>query len=120
MQRNSLLDWPLLIIGLVLSVCGLVLVYSATWEPRGHPGFYASGIFIKQLIALLIALAVFHFMRRVKWGLKPASWAWFYLPVMALLLVVDFVGHSSGPTRSAGSTSGSSSCSPASRPRWRG
>lgn len=80
----------------MLSACGLVLVYSATWETGAHPGFYASSIFIKQFIALLIGLAVFYFARRVKWGLKPASWVWFYLPVMVLLLVVVFVGHSSG------------------------
>jgi rod shape determining protein RodA len=80
----------------VLSGCGLALVYSATWEAGDSPGFHASSIFIKQAAALVVSLLVFYFARRIKWGLKPASWVWFYLPVMALLLVVVFVGHSSG------------------------
>jgi rod shape determining protein RodA len=96
LPRTILLDWPLLFLGLLLSACGLVLVYSATWEARDPPGFYASSIFVRQCLAFVIALLCFYFVRRIKWGLKPASWVWFYVPVMLLLIAVLLIGHESG------------------------
>jgi rod shape determining protein RodA len=93
MSRNFLFDWPIFILGLILSLTGLVLVYSATWVAKTPPGFHASDIFIKQTIALMVALSIFHFARRIKWGLKPGSWVWFYIPVLALLVLVLFAGQ---------------------------
>jgi rod shape determining protein RodA len=91
--RVFLFDWPIVALGLLLSACGLVLVYSATWVPGEPPGPYFSDIFIKQVIAVAVSLVAFHFIRRIKWGIRPDSWLWFYLPVMLLLLIVLFVGH---------------------------
>lgn len=86
-------DWSLLLLGLILSGCGLVLVYSATWEAQDPPGPYFSDIFVKQLAALGMGLLLFYFMRRIKWGIRPHTWLWWYVPAMLLLLLVVLIGH---------------------------
>jgi rod shape determining protein RodA len=91
--RTFLLDWPIFVLGLILSGCGLVLIYSATWVENDPPGPHFSDIFIKQSIALIAALIAFHFLRRIKWGIKPDSWLWFYIPPLILLIVVLLIGH---------------------------
>jgi rod shape determining protein RodA len=96
-----LFDWPLFIMGLLLSLCGLAFVYSATWQELDPPGPYFSRKFIVQCIALLLALLAFHFMRRWKWNIRPSSWIWFaYGGIMLLLVVVLIPGVSGGSANS--------------------
>jgi rod shape determining protein RodA len=92
MGRALRLDWPIVALGLLLSGYGLVMVYSATWRAGETPGFFASEIFIKQCVALVLGVTAFHFIRRIKWGLKPDSWIWFYVPVLLLLVLVLIIG----------------------------
>ncbi|MCC7479385.1 rod shape-determining protein RodA [bacterium] len=96
-----LFDWPLFIMGLLLSLCGLVFVYSATWQEMDPPGPYFSRKFIVQTIAFMLALLAFHFLRRWKWNIRPTSWIWFaYGAIMLLLGVVLIPGVSGGTANS--------------------
>lgn len=85
--------------GLALSLCGLVLVYSATWEPNQPrqllfpAGWYFSPEFLKQSVALLVAIGLYSLVRRLKWGIRPETWLWWYAPAMFLLLLVVILGH---------------------------
>lgn len=88
-----MLDWPLFGVALLLSVLGIVYIYSATWVAADPPGVYFSPIVKKQIAYLVIALIAFYFIRRINWGLKPDNWLWFYIPVMIPLLLVLFIGH---------------------------
>lgn len=101
MGRKPLFDWTLFILGILLSLVGLLLVYSATWKSGDEPGPFFSNGFIKQVVFFVLALAVFNFTRKINWGLKPQTWVWFYLPVMVLLLLVLVVGtdHGTGANR---------------------
>lgn len=95
-------DWPLFILGLLLSCSGLVYVYSATWVARDPPGAYFSALCIKQALFVLTGIAAFTIFRQVNWGLKPGSWLWFFIPVAVPLLLVLILGHggeSHGATR---------------------
>jgi rod shape determining protein RodA len=99
--RKPLFDWTLFVLGTLLSMAGLLLVYSATWKTGEVPGpFYSSG-FVKQAVFFILALIVFNFSRRINWGLKPHTWVWFYLPIMILLLAVLVIGtdHGTGANR---------------------
>jgi rod shape determining protein RodA len=91
--RAIYFDWPLFALGLALSGCGLVLVYSATWVAREPPGPFFSEIFLKQALALGMAMLLYYFLRRLKWGIRPETWLWWYIPAMLLLLLVVLIGH---------------------------
>jgi rod shape determining protein RodA len=91
-----LFDWPLFIIGLVLSLIGLALVYSATWQALDPPGPYFSRKFVVQVIALVLALVAFHFMRRWKWNIRPGSWIWLLFGVVMILLAIVLIPGISG------------------------
>lgn len=93
MQRGPSFDWWLFILALLLSISGLVYVYSATWVATDPPGPGFSSVFQNQALYLLAALTVFFIVRRINWGLKPDSWLWFYLPVVFLLLALLFIGN---------------------------
>ena len=95
-MRSLSFDWVLFLLGLALSISGLVYVYSATWEAGDTPGVFFSLVEIKQIVWLVIALVVHHFVRRVNWGLRPESWLWFYVPVAAALALVLAIGASHG------------------------
>ncbi|MCB1188510.1 rod shape-determining protein RodA [bacterium] len=95
-MRSLSFDWVLFLLGLALSISGLVYVYSATWEAGDTPGVFFSIVEIKQIVWLVIALVVHHFVRRVNWGLRPESWLWFYVPVAAALVLVLLIGASHG------------------------
>lgn len=101
MTKGPRFDWWLFLLGLLLSLNGLIYIYSATWQAREQAGPYYSVDFIKQAAFLVAALIMFYFLRRINWGLKPDSWLWFYVPVMLLLILVLFIGstHGSGATR---------------------
>lgn len=92
MTKGSRFDWWLFLLGLLLSLNGLVYIYSATWQPQDPPGPFYSLDFIKQAAFLAVALIIFYFLRRINWGLKPDSWLWFYVPVMLLLILLPFIG----------------------------
>lgn len=101
MKKGPSFDWWLFLLGLLLSLNGLVYIYSATWQAQDPPGPYYSADFIKQAVFLAAALAIFFILRRINWGLKPDSWLWFYVPVMLLLILVLVIGadHGSGALR---------------------
>lgn len=74
-------------------------MYSATWA-AGQPrqllfpaGWYFSPEFIKQAAALAVALGMYGLVRRLKWGIRPDTWLWWYVPSMLLLLLVVVLGH---------------------------
>jgi len=92
-SKRIVLDWPLFGVALLLSVLGIVYIYSATWVAPDPPGPYFSPIVKKQIIYLVLALVAFYFFRRINWGLKPDNWLWFYIPVMIPLILVLFIGH---------------------------
>lgn len=98
MGKRIVLDWPLFGIALLLSLLGIVYIYSATWVPGDVPAPYFSAVVRKQIIFLVFALIAFYFFRRVNWGLKPDNWLWFYIPVMIPLVLVLFVGHGRSAT----------------------
>jgi rod shape determining protein RodA len=98
--RYPAFDWPLFILGLMLSVSGAVYVYSATWKAADPPGVYFSPLAIKQIAFIAVGVLAFYLLRRINWGLKPGSWLWFYVPVVVPLLLVLFLGHG-GATRGA-------------------
>jgi len=91
--RYPAFDWPLFILGLMLSVSGAVYVYSATWVAAEQPGVYFSPLAIKQIAFILAGVLAFYLLKRINWGLKPGSWLWFYVPVVVPLLLVLFLGH---------------------------
>jgi rod shape determining protein RodA len=91
-MRQAAFDWPLFILGVLLTSSGLVYVYSATWHAADPPGLYFSWIFIKQAISFVLALAMFFIVRRINWGLKPSHWLWFFAPVLVLLVAVLIIG----------------------------
>lgn len=101
MKKGPIFDWWLFLFGLLLSLNGLVYIYSATWQAQDPPGPFFSSDFIKQAIFLIAALAMYFFLRRVNWGLKPDSWLWFYIPVMLLLVLLPLIGsdHGTGAVR---------------------
>jgi rod shape determining protein RodA len=101
MRRGPSFDWWLFILALLLSVSGLIYVYSATWVATDPPGPYFAEDFTKQVLFLVAALVMFFLLRRINWGLRPDSWIWFYLPVMMLLILLIFVGsdHDTGAIR---------------------
>lgn len=95
MHRRAF-DWPLFLLGVLLTGSGLLYIYSATWQAGDPPGPYFSPLFIKQCIFFTLAMVMFFSVRNINWGLKPGHWLWFYLPVAALLLLVLFIGHGPG------------------------
>jgi rod shape determining protein RodA len=100
-DRKVLFDVPLFALGIMLSLLGLLYVYSATWVAQSPPVPHYSTGFIKQAAFFVIALAVFLICCRINWGLKPDTWVWFYAPVMVLLLLVLLFGtdHGTGANR---------------------
>ena len=88
-------------IGLMLSISGIVYVYSAKWPAGDQEGVYFHPVVIKQIVWLVLALVAFFILQRVNWGLKPLHWLWFYIPVVIPLIAVLFVGtgHSMGANR---------------------
>lgn len=92
MGRLPSFDWPLFLIGSILSVSGLVYLYSATWMAQDPPGPYFSPAVRGQLAYLAVAIILFFIARRVNWALKPDTWLWFYIPVLIPLIVVLFHG----------------------------
>lgn len=96
MQRGPLFDWWLFILALLLSVSGLLYIYTATWVAKEPPGPEFSRKFLLQCSYLVAALVVFYVLRRINWGLKPDSWVWFYIPVIVVLILVQVIGHASG------------------------
>lgn len=101
MTKGSRFDWWLFLLGLLLSLNGLVYIYSATWRAGDPPGPYFDLKFIAQAAFLVVALLMFFLLRRINWGLKPDSWLWFYVPVMLLLILVLLIGsdHDTGAMR---------------------
>jgi rod shape determining protein RodA len=113
-QRGPTFDWILFGTALLLSISGLVYIYSATYDPglsswAQYPaiqrmfaaiyeaqGWAFSKQFIYQCFFLIGALGVFFIIRRWNWGLKPDNWLWFYVPVMIILVLVQLIGHASG------------------------
>jgi len=101
--RQPAFDWTLFILGVLLSVSGLVFIYSATWVSPDPPGINfldaqgRIGLAVKQGVFLLLSLIAFYFLRRLRWGLKPGTWLWFYLPAMFLLVLVLFIGRGPAP-----------------------
>ena len=102
MGRGKSFDWWLFAVGLVLSISGLVYIYSATWVPPDPPGpnfldqYGHLGLAVRQGLFLIFALLVFSLVRRFNWGTKPESWLWFYVPVAALLALVLVIGSVKG------------------------
>jgi rod shape determining protein RodA len=97
--RYSSFDWVLFALALALSLSGLVYIYSATWIAHDPPGVWFSPLAIKQLIFLVLALAVFFLLQRLNWSTKPTAWLWVYFPVVALLLAVLVIGAVRGGSR---------------------
>jgi len=95
-KRGPSFDWWLFLLGLLLSISGLVYIYSATWVAQDPPGPYFAKKFIYQVLYLCAALAVFFIASRINWGLKPDTWLWFYVPVIVLLVLVLTIGYASG------------------------
>ena len=93
MAKYQTFDWPLFLLGLLLSCSGLVYVYSATWVAHDPPGAYFSILFIKQACFILAGIAAFYIFRQVNWGLKPGSWLWFFIPIVIPLFLVLVLGH---------------------------
>lgn len=91
----------LFLLGLALSVSGLVYIYSATWVAQDPPSAYFSSAVKNQAMFLVASILLFYFLRRVNWALKPGTWLWFYVPVLILLIIVLFIGtgQSHGATR---------------------
>jgi rod shape determining protein RodA len=96
--KRKPLDLTLFSLALVLSLFGLVCMYSASHKP-GEPGHLE--FFLRQGAALALALLGFLVVRRINWALRPGSWLWFYIPAMLLLALVLLVGHDNktGATR---------------------
>jgi rod shape determining protein RodA len=93
---RSTFDWALFLPPLLLSLSGLVYVYSAAYEPQTPPGPFFSPMFIKQAAFVAVSLVLFFLARRINWGLRPRSY-WFVLgPATLLLGLVLAFGH--GPT----------------------
>jgi rod shape determining protein RodA len=91
-RQPAAFDWALFLPPLLLSLSGLVYVYSAAWQPRAVPGPYFGPMFIKQACFVAVALTMFFFARRVNWGLRPPSY-WLALgPAVLLLALVLLVG----------------------------
>jgi rod shape determining protein RodA len=93
LRQTTAIDWALVLPALLLSLSGLVYIYSAAWIPPDPPGPYFGKMFVKQALFLVAALLVFQFVRRINWGSRPASY-WFVLgPAALLLLLVLLIGH---------------------------
>jgi rod shape determining protein RodA len=92
-MRQAAFDWPLFLLGVLLTSSGLVYIYSATWQAATPPGPYLSSLVIKQGVSFILALAMFFIVRRINWGLKPGHWLWYFIPVIALLITVLIIGH---------------------------
>lgn len=93
MGRYPSFDWWLFLLGLALSISGLVYVYSATWVAQEPPGAYFSAAVRDQAIFLAASLVLFYLLLRVNWALKPATWLFFYVPILFVLILVLFLGH---------------------------
>ena len=91
-MRQAAFDWPLFLLGVLLTCSGLVYIYSARWVAADPPGVFFNTYVIKQGISFVLALIMFFAVRRVNWGLKPGHWLWFFIPVAVLLVVVLFIG----------------------------
>lgn len=94
------LDWKLLSIAIILSIIGLISIYSAT-HYRGNAMFNYSGdlfnmsssLWFKQLIWLLISLVVAVFMANFNYQ-RFWDLAWFlYITSLVLLILVLLVGE---------------------------
>jgi rod shape determining protein RodA len=84
-------DWPLLVIALILSVVGIITIYSAT--RLGIP------YHLKQIYALGLALVVCVFVFLIDYH-KWLKWApLLYLGSLVLLLALFFFGHSASGAR---------------------
>ncbi len=94
------LDWKLLAIAIILSIIGLMSIYSAT-HYRGSAMFDSSGdlfnisssLWFKQLIWLLISLVVAVFMANFNYQ-RFWDLAWFlYVTSLVLLILVLLIGE---------------------------
>ncbi len=92
-MRQAVFDWPLFLLGMLLTCSGLVYVYSAKWVAADPPGVYFDDKVIKQGIYFILALIMFFAVRRINWGLKPGHWLWFFIPVAFLLVIVLIIGY---------------------------
>jgi rod shape determining protein RodA len=89
-------DWWLFGLALLLSLSGLLYVYSAAWRPPADPelpaGPFFGAMFLKQAAFLAVSLLVFYVVRRINWGLRPATYLWFLGPAAFLLILVLVIG----------------------------
>lgn len=75
---------------LVLSVIGVVLLYSAQFDPASGK---SQGFYTKQILWLGIALLAFAVLIHLPLGMIDFLSYLFYLTALALLLLVLFIGH---------------------------
>jgi len=91
-QRFARVDWPVFLLALVLCGVGLLNVYSGTrvYSSSGIPLFY------RQLAWILLGAGVFFFFSFLGYGvIEEMAWR-IFIAVVALLLVVLFVGKIRG------------------------
>jgi rod shape determining protein RodA len=83
------LDWKLIFATLILSLIGIVMIYSATYDP-------ATGVsqnnYIKQIVWLILALALFFLVVRIPLRTLDLAAYPFYAASIVLLLMVLLVG----------------------------
>jgi rod shape determining protein RodA len=93
---KSSLDWALVIPALLLSLSGLVYVYSAAWIAQDPPGMFFGKMFLKQASFLAVSMVAFYLMRKINWGARPATFLMVLVPALLLLVLVLVIGHTSG------------------------
>lgn len=84
------LDFPLLITSILLTLAGIAVIYSLVFAE------VESNLALKQLVFFLVALVIMFALANFDYRiLSGASW-YFYLGVIALLVVVDLFGKTTG------------------------
>ena len=86
------MDWPLLLIALVLCAIGLLNVYSGT-RVHGGPG---TALVTKQLIWILLGIGAFFAVYLLSDGFIEETTNGFFLAVILLLVVVLLAGRVRG------------------------
>jgi rod shape determining protein RodA len=98
--QKSKPDWLVIILFLILSVFGVLNVFSASTSPEDAIFFDFSKNHGKQLIFLGIALIMGFFIMLITGGFFQISAYWFYIVVMILLLAVLAIGTKVGGAKS--------------------
>lgn len=94
-------DFWLIAIPVVLTVIGLIYLYSATYQApdpeSGAAPLLGMGRFFKlQVLWFLFGLGVYRLVSRADFTNPPFPWTAIYLPILALLIITIIAGHTAG------------------------